>query len=144
MVSQLFLLEARIIFKASRILCFVFISSLCVNKLWAEGDTIRFVVKPKLCVLSNEEETCHDTLEILWSAHSLKSVCLFQSNKRLPLRCWENESNGTYAVEITTGEDIEFQLREISDKKLVVADSFEVIHDKPEYRRRRRNPWSFF
>ncbi len=102
------------------------------------------MVKPKLCVLSSEEETCQDTLEILWAAQARKSVCLFQNNKTLPLRCWENESKGRHAVEIKTGEDIEFQLREIEDKKLVVAELFEVVQDQQQFRRKRRNPWSFF
>lgn len=110
----------------------------------ALGEDLRFVVKPKLCVLSAEEELCQDTLEILWTASTEKSVCLFQSDKSLPLRCWENESTGRYSVEISTGSDIEFQLREIKNKQLVVAELFEVQQDKQEFRRRRRNPWSFF
>lgn len=122
--------------------CWLFFSS---HLAAADEDKgIRFVVKPKLCVLSAEEEECHDTLEILWQAHALKSVCLFQNNKTLPLRCWEDEMKGKHAVEINTGEDIEFQLREIKDASLVIAQSFEVIHDKQEFRRKRRNPWSFF
>lgn len=110
----------------------------------ADDTSIRFVVKPKLCVLSVEEESCQDTLEILWRAQSLKSVCLFQNTKTLPLRCWENETGGRHAVDIKTGQDIEFQLREIKDKQLLVSRSFEVIHDKQEFRRKKRNPWSFF
>lgn len=110
----------------------------------ADSNGIRFVIKPKLCVLSEDEETCHDLLELLWTANNNKSVCLFQSNKQLPLRCWENEIKGEHAVEIRTGEDIEFQLREIKDKSLVIAELFEVVQDKQSFRRRRRNPWSFF
>lgn len=108
----------------------------------AEG--IRFYVKPRLCVLSEAEETCHDFLEISWKAQDFKSICLFQNNKRLPLRCWENEKGGEHSVEIHTGEDIDFQLKEINDEVLLVSQVYEVIHDQPKFRKRRRNPWSFF
>lgn len=117
---------------------FVFIAKPCI------AEPIRFIVKPKLCVLAAGEEICHDRLELVWSAGTEKSVCLFQSDKTLPLRCWENETKGKHAVEITTDADIEFQLREIDETTVIIAESFQVLQDKKNYRRRRRNPWNFF
>lgn len=107
-------------------------------------DGVRFVVRPKLCVLSKGEEECRDTLELSWQSNRETSVCLFRSDKVLPLRCWENESKGVHLVAISTDQNIEFQLREINDRSLLVAERFEVRHDQPELRRRKRNPWSIF
>jgi len=122
----------------------VLLSVLTLSSTVFAENGIRFVVKPKLCVLSKGEETCRDTLELSWVAQTTTSVCLFQSDKTLPLRCWENERSGEHLVDISTAENIEFQLREINDKALLVAEQFEVLHDKPELRRRKRNPWSIF
>ncbi len=105
---------------------------------------VRFVVRPKLCVLSKGEEQCRDTLELSWSSSSATSVCLFQNDKTLPLRCWENESKGKHMVSISTDQNIEFQLREIDNRSLLVVEQFEVRHDQPQLRRRKRNPWSIF
>ncbi len=114
--------------------------------LWAlAGESgIRFSVKPRLCVLDADERECHDQLELVWSARAATSVCLFQSGKSLPLRCWEDEREGHHEVEIRTGDNIEFELREIEDGTPLVAERFEVVHDNKAFRHRRRNPWSFF
>jgi hypothetical protein len=115
------------------------------GRVLAEPDSdMRFSVKPRLCVLAQDEESCHDVLEIRWSTRDKKSLCLFQSSKRLPLRCWEDEREGSHTVEIHTGEDIDFQLQEVGANELLVSQSYEVVQDQEKYRRRRRNPWSFF
>lgn len=109
----------------------------------ADGG-IEFRVKPKLCVLRAKEAHCHDTLEFVWSSPEKKSVCLFGSQMDLPMRCWRRQTEGRYSVAITTGDDIEFQLREVDDSAVLVVETFQVVQDKQEFRRRRRNPWSFF
>ena len=108
------------------------------------GEGVRFTVRPKLCVLSEGEAHCRDTLELSWYSDDVTSVCLFQNNKTLPLRCWENESRGKHLVSISTDQNIEFQLREIDDRSVLIAEMFEVRHDKPQLRRKKRNPWSIF
>ncbi len=95
-------------------------------------------------MLAENEPHCEDRLEIFWSAPSERALCLYQSNKRLPLRCWEGEREGRHSVAITTAEDIDFQLREIQDERLLVSQAFEVMHEQKSYRKRRRNAWNFF
>lgn len=120
------------------------LSVIFISPFSYSDEGIRFVVKPKLCVLSDGEEQCRDTLELSWAARDKTSVCLFQSDKTLPLRCWENEKKGLHQVAINTDANIEFQLREVENRSLLVVEQFEVLHDKPELRRRKRNPWSIF
>jgi hypothetical protein len=108
------------------------------------SEGVNFVVRPKLCVLTDGEEQCRDTLELSWTSAEATSVCLFQTDKTLPLRCWENESEGKHLVSISTAENIEFQLREVDNRSLLVVEQFEVLHDQPQLRRRKRNPWSIF
>ena len=105
---------------------------------------IEFSIKPNLCVLSDGEESCHDTLMLKWHSDEPRNLCLYQGEKRLPLRCWEGETEGNHYVEITVKQNIDFQLREIGDEELLARGEFQVVQDNVKYRHRRRNAWSFF
>lgn len=105
---------------------------------------IQFSIKPRLCVLNAGEEVCHDELQVKWESPVLRSLCLFQSDKSEPLRCWENETRGEYQFELTASVSTDFQLREkISDKPLS-DQRFQVVYNDKKFRKARRNPWSFF
>ncbi len=108
------------------------------------SPSIEFSIKPRLCVLSEGEDVCENLLEISWSAQEPKSVCLFQSDKTLPLRCWEDEISGKHSFSLSIANNIQFDLREIDKNLLLVSREFEVVQSSDNLRRRRRNPWSFF
>ena len=110
----------------------------------SELPNITFSIKPKLCILSKEQERCDDELQIKWQAAEPLSLCLFRSHESEPLHCWKNELAGRYVTAISTNEDVEFELRDDAVQELLVTSVFEVVQDNDQYRRRRRNPWSFF
>lgn len=105
---------------------------------------ITFAITPRLCVLAEKETACEDKLEISWIAAEPRSVCLYRNDKTLPLRCWEDEFGGRHRFALSIADNVVFSLREIDRDQLVASAEFEVVRDQPEYRRRRRNPWSFF
>ncbi len=105
---------------------------------------IQFSLKPKLCVLAVGEEVCHDELAVKWSSGEPRSLCLHQSDKPEPLRCWENVTSGEYQFELTAKVTTDFQLREIPSQKALSDQRFQVVYNDKKYRRTRRNPWSFF
>ena len=105
---------------------------------------IQFSIKPKLCVLENREEVCHDQLEITWSSLQNRSLCLVQADTETAIECWENKSNGSFQFELTATTSTNFQLIETETETLLADRSFEVIFNDKKYRRSRRNPWSFF
>ncbi len=105
---------------------------------------IEFTIKPRLCVLSEGEEMCQDELEIVWTSETPRSLCLFRSDNEVPIRCWEDTFSGSHRFAIEVANDVDFHLREADDDMLLVSQAFEVVHDNTQYRRRRRNPWSFF
>lgn len=109
----------------------------------ADIPQLQFSVKPNLCVLSEDEEACYDELEVRWSAEQQLSLCLYQSDRELPLKCWTEATEGEHRFLLSATHDVTFQLRE-SNKNLLVSEAFEVVQDKKKYRRQRRNPWSFF
>lgn len=95
-------------------------------------------------MLSEGEAFCEDELEISWASEVPRSLCLYQSDKRLPLRCWEDELRGEHRFSLAAANNVEFSLREIGEELLLVSREFEVVQDNRQFRRRRRNPWSFF
>lgn len=105
---------------------------------------IQFSIKPRLCVLSEGEELCHDELEIRWTSENRRSLCLYRTDKSSPLNCWNRAFSGEHHVEISASRNVNFQLKEIENQNLVVTEAFEVVQDNTKYRRRRRNAWSFF
>lgn len=105
---------------------------------------IQFSIKPRLCVLTEKDDVCHDRLEVNWSAAEPRSLCLYQSEKPEPLRCWENAIAGEYQFELTASVSTDFQLREHKTHKAVSDQRFQVVFNDKKYRRQRRNPWSFF
>ncbi|VUD53961.1 hypothetical protein TDB9533_01940 [Thalassocella blandensis] len=117
-----------------------------VNSVSAKEETpvIQFSIKPRLCVLSEGEEVCHDELEIKWISQNQRTLCLYQSDTGKQLRCWDNTFSGVHYVEVIASENIDFYLKENADEKPVISEVFEVVQDNTKYRRRRRNGWNFF
>jgi hypothetical protein len=95
-------------------------------------------------VLAAGEEVCHDELTVKWSATAARSLCLYQSDKEQPLRCWENATQGEYQFELTASVTTDFQLRENITQKPLSDQRFQVVYNDKKYRKERRNPWSFF
>jgi hypothetical protein len=105
---------------------------------------IRFSIKPRLCVLNAGEEVCRDELEVKWESPVSRSLCLFQSDKQEPLRCWEDTRRGEYQFELTASASTDFQLREQESDQPLSDQRFQVVYNDKKFRRARRNPWSFF
>lgn len=115
--------------------------------VWPEDSLpiIEFRIKPRICLLSEGETICRDELELSWSSSSRRSLCLYRSDHGdTPLKCWENSFRGEHHIEISASQNVNFQLKEINNEKLLVSTAFEVVQDNTQYRQRRRNAWSFF
>lgn len=121
--------------------------SLHVDELQAADQAlplIEFVIKPNLCILSEGEKSCEDTLQLKWHSDAPRSLCLYQSGEQFPMKCWENEYGGEHNVLISASHNIDFQLRQKDENELIVQREFQVMQDNVKYRYRRRNAWSFF
>lgn len=105
---------------------------------------IQFSIKPRLCVLNAGEEVCRDELEVKWLSAKARSLCLYQTDKVEPLRCWQEATQGEYQFELTASASTDFQLRELDSNTSVGDQRFQVVYNEKKYRKARRNPWSFF
>jgi len=138
-------LEGVIIFK--RILIPLFLATLtarAAGDAMVPADNISFSIKPHLCVVSDTNEICEDQLIVSWDSKDKRSLCLYQQDKKLPLRCWENEHFGSHSFLLATANNIEFKLVEMAERTELASKQFEVVKSIDNFRRRRRNPWSFF
>jgi hypothetical protein len=105
---------------------------------------IQFSIKPRLCVLNAGEEVCRDELEVKWLSAQARSLCLYQTDKVEPLRCWQEATQGEYQFELTASVSTDFQLRELDSGTSLSDQRFQVVYNEKKYRKARRNPWSFF
>lgn len=104
---------------------------------------LEFSLKPRLCILSDQEEACYDELQVSWQAPEKTSLCLYQGELDKPLKCWYDAKHGQHEFVLSATQNVVFHLR-ASDDNTLISEAFEVIHDRKVYRRQRRNPWSFF
>jgi len=49
-----------------------------------------------------------------------------------------------HILALAIANNVQFDLREINKNSLLVSQEFEVVQTTDNFRRRRRNPWSFF
>lgn len=133
----------KIIF-SDRILIALFSLGVMGNSYADSLPLIQLSLKPRLCVLSEGEEVCRDTIEITWIAQKARSLCLYQDDTDSPLQCWDAAREGRYTIELAASENINFSLREKNEDTFLVTQAFEVVQESTKYRRRNRNPWSFF
>lgn len=101
-------------------------------------------IKPRLCVLSDEADECHDRLRIRWQGSQPQSLCLYQQLQPQPLRCWQSATSGQFELDWRTRDTSSFQLRDSNNLQLLGHVEFEVVREQTQYKRARRNPWSFF
>lgn len=104
---------------------------------------LAFSMKPRICVLTEADEMCYDELEVQWQSDRKMNLCLYRKGFEKPLNCWSRATAGQHRFVLATAENVTFYLRE-QEHGLEVSEAFEVIHDHKQYRRARRNPWSFF
>ncbi len=101
-------------------------------------------MKPKLCVLTNNETQCNDQFKAQWQAREQLSLCIFQDNKAQPIECWENAAFGNTHFTLMLTQSTAFELRETKSQKVVARQQFDIVYEQKKYSKNRRNPWSFF
>ena len=102
-------------------------------------------VKPRLCIVSEEQPACDAPLEAVWAAPASGNYCLYQQGQTQPLQCWNGASAGRYAANTTIRAPLLLQLTNTSDGSTVARAEVEVLSEDNSDRRRkrrRRHVWS--
>jgi hypothetical protein len=107
-------------------------------------ESIALIIKPKLCVLNNERQSCKDKIIISWTSSKAESICLYSSQQAESLACWSQSWSGETEQLIKTQDSLQFSLKEkervVAQKKLQVLKNFA----RRNKRSRKRHPWSIF
>lgn len=136
-----FLIAKRFIISLS---AWLFISLISNAAYGNNQDSVEFTLQPRLCVISHKQSSCKDRIKIRWLAREIQSLCLHREDWAPAIRCWEQQQKGAHQYDIDSDQNVIFLLKSLAKDELLAQAIFEVIKEELQYRRRRRNPWSFF
>lgn len=105
----------------------------------AEKPAARLTVKPQLCVTDKDATVCSMTFNIRWKSETTAEYCLNDSEKSVPLRCWETASAGTHSEKREVSEAFVYWLGAPGGAQRVAEVKIEVLRlDSADRRRERR------
>ena len=122
---------------------FLLFVSLSISSTEASEDYGLFI-KPKSCVIEEKNEHCETNVEVQWRLKSNRNVCLYIDSQNRALACWKGKSfiNENFAIDISS--HVNFQLRDKMTNQIIYSAPFSLYLKLVKYRKKRRNPWSFY
>lgn len=107
-------------------------------------DFIQLELRPRLCTLSAQDESCNTVVHAEWRSPRNEALCLLIVGRPEVKQCWENHSHGKYSVALVFDEDLVVELRDSQLQTVLVSEAVTVIREALQLRRKRRQPWSIF
>lgn len=112
-----------------------------------EGEALNtvqlgFAALPEQCVTLRQGRDCFATVELQWQSPEKQSFCLYQEGKKKQLACWQNNNKVQIKIEFQSNKSLKYQLRNISDNKLIAETQVEVSWQHKSTTRKRR--WRLF
>ena len=126
----------------------LFFSLLVLNPVQAEEidalntKQVDFTALPEQCVTLREGRACFATVELQWQSVAKQSFCLYQEGKKKQLGCWQNNNNVQIKVEFESNKSVKYQLRTLSDDKVIAETQVEVSWQHKSTSSKRR--WRLF
>jgi hypothetical protein len=117
---------------------------LCGKRAEAEGATLTWAIKPRVCVYNASESLCRLMLDVQWHSTEAQSLCLYRQDQEAPLVCWTAERAATAQIWLETAVTLDLTLRSVETQAVVAHQTLEVTRQSAAYRRARRNAWAFF
>lgn len=106
------------------------------------SEPLNFTALPELCVTLREGRDCFATIELEWHSADKQSFCLYQEGKKEQLKCWQDDDSVQIKIEFESNESVKYQLRAISDDKVIAETQVEVSWQHKSTSRKRR--WRLF
>ena len=100
-------------------------------------------IHPKNCVTQGNEP-CRLPLEIFWRLPDPFDVCLFIATQENNLACWQDAVTGSRLFDMTLDRTTLFELRRQKTDHVIYDKTFTVYRKVKRFRKKRRNPWSFY
>ncbi|QQX82453.1 DUF3019 domain-containing protein [Shewanella sp. KX20019] len=110
-----------------------------------EQLTASLSLSPKICITSEDEETCNTEVVLKWELLQERSICILSDYKELKKWCNSSPSINSLAINISTDKDIQFVMIDKDTHETLAGVKLKVTQaSSPQVRRRYRNPWSLF
>jgi hypothetical protein len=103
---------------------------------------LAFTALPEQCVTLRQGRDCFATVALEWQLPSKQSFCLYQEGNKKQLGCWQNNDKMQIKVEFESNKSIKYQLRTMSDNKIIAETKVEVSWQHTNTTRKRR--WRLF
>ena len=103
---------------------------------------VTFTALPEQCVTLRQGRDCFATVELQWQSSAKQSFCLYQEGKNKQLGCWQNNNKVQIKIEFESNKSINYQLRTVSDDKVIAETKVEVSWQHKNTTRKRR--WRLF
>jgi len=101
-----------------------------------------FTALPEQCVTLRQGRACFATVELKWQSIAKQSFCLYQEGKQKQLACWQDNNDIQIKVEFESNKSVKYQLRTITDDKIIAETQVEVSWQHKSTSRKRR--WRLF
>ena len=113
-----------------------------VDEKKPEIKAISFTAHPAQCVTLRQGRNCFHDIKLQWQAPLQQEVCLVQAGQQKKLKCWKNRGYGDMVIEFESNESITYQLRRLSDNKIIAQTQIKVSWQHKSSARKRR--WRLF
>lgn len=104
--------------------------------------TITFTAQPAQCVTLRQGRDCFANIRLKWQTPLKQNICLFQEDQQQKIKCWESHDHANIVIEFESNESISYQLRTLSDNKIIAQTHIKVSWLHKSSTRKRR--WRLF
>lgn len=131
-----------------KVMLILFYNLLVLNRVYANESKalasvpLNFTAQPEQCVTLRQGRACFATVELQWQSSTKESFCLYQVGKNKQLGCWQENNNMQIKIEFESNNSIKYQLRSVSDNKVIAETQVEVSWQHKNISRKRR--WRLF
>ena len=108
------------------------------------NEPVGLFLKPKSCVVEEKDKSCEASIQVEWRLKSKRSVCLTNDSQPRALACWQNKSFNVENFTIDINSNTRFYLRDQITNEIIYSTPFNLYLKLVKYRKKRRNPWSFY
>jgi len=117
------------------------------NARAGDNSDYRFVIRPNLCVMEAQQQSCPAPLQAQWQ-HPLtqpRALCLFEAQTPNALYCDDaTTSRGEHRWQALLTQDTVYVLKAQDEAATLAQASVNVAHLVTDLRPRRRYGWSIF
>jgi hypothetical protein len=100
-------------------------------------------ISPKQCIALHQGKRCYVDIELQWLTPEKGDYCLYSSQQRSPLMCWQQDNKGEFKKEIVANEDVMFLLKAHGSSQSIAKVKLEMawVYKKNS---RSRSSWRIF